>query len=259
MAKSKYEYTRKFESPVSLLPEAWIVIRIDGHAFHKFTLHHEFSKPNDIRGLDLMNQAAKRVMQEYDDVLCCYGQSDEFSFVFKKSTTLWGRRESKLVSNTVSLFTASYCILWRDFFDSDLKSTPSFDGRAILYPNEKTLRDYISWRQVDCHINNLYNTCFWTLLKDQTKNLNQNQVQNILKDTDSAAKNELLFSNYGINYSKIDSIYRKGSFLYRDQVQETHVSKHTGQECIRKKWVVKVSHEDLISNEFWEKSMILQC
>ena len=25
-----------------------------------------------------------------------------------------------------------------------------FDGRVVLYPTEKNLRDYLSWRQADC-------------------------------------------------------------------------------------------------------------
>lgn len=27
---------------------------------------------------------------------------------------------------------------------------PSFDGRVILYPSNRNLRDYLSWRQADC-------------------------------------------------------------------------------------------------------------
>ena len=34
-----------------------------------------------------------------------------------------------------------------------------FDGRAVLYPSESAVRDYLSWRQVDTHINNqVWNT-----------------------------------------------------------------------------------------------------
>ena len=29
-----------------------------------------------------------------------------------------------------------------------------FDGRAVCYPDTPTLRDYLTWRQVDTHINN---------------------------------------------------------------------------------------------------------
>jgi hypothetical protein len=35
-----------------------------------------------------------------------------------------------------------------------LRAAPMFDGRAVLYPDVATLRDYLSWRQVDTHINN---------------------------------------------------------------------------------------------------------
>ena len=55
---------------------------------------------------------------------------------------------------------------WRDFFpDKELKRAPIFDGRVVLYPSERNIRDYLSWRQADCHINNLYNTAFWALVQ----------------------------------------------------------------------------------------------
>lgn len=38
--------------------------------------------------------------------------------------------------------------------DTPLKVTPMFDGRAVCYPDISTLRDYLTWRQVDTHINN---------------------------------------------------------------------------------------------------------
>ncbi len=30
-----------------------------------------------------------------------------------------------------------------------------FDGRAVCYPDVQTVRDYLAWRQVDTHVNNL--------------------------------------------------------------------------------------------------------
>jgi tRNA(His) guanylyltransferase len=35
MAKSKYEYVKSFEKDDSLLPNTWMVLRIDGRGFHK--------------------------------------------------------------------------------------------------------------------------------------------------------------------------------------------------------------------------------
>ena len=61
---------------------------------------------------------------------------------------------SKLVSTIVSTFTAYYVHLWPQHFP-ELTLTmplPSFDGRAVLYPGVKEMRDYMSWRQVDCMV-----------------------------------------------------------------------------------------------------------
>ena len=35
MAKSRFEYVKKFEQDDRLLPATWIVIRLDGRGFHK--------------------------------------------------------------------------------------------------------------------------------------------------------------------------------------------------------------------------------
>lgn len=56
-------------------------MRIDGRGFHKFTAKHDFEKPNDRRGMDLMNAAAMGVMGEVADVVVGYGVSDEYRFV----------------------------------------------------------------------------------------------------------------------------------------------------------------------------------
>lgn len=61
-------------------------------ASNRFADVHHFVKPNDDRGLNLMTRAAQCVMDEYKDVVLCYGQSDEYSFVFKKNTNVFNRR-----------------------------------------------------------------------------------------------------------------------------------------------------------------------
>ena len=114
-----------------------------------------------------MNQSAKVVLKEINDIVLAYGQSDEYSFVLKKTTDLYSRRSAKITTNIVSLFASAYTYHWSDFFEGESKplSIPSFDGRAVQYPTDQNLRDYLSWRQADCHINNLYNTTFWTLIQ----------------------------------------------------------------------------------------------
>lgn len=162
---NKYDYVKQFETDDKCLPNCWIVVRLDGRCFHKFADIHGFEKPNDKRALELMSRAAASVLEEYRDISVAYGQSDEYSFVFRKDTTLFNRRKDKLLTTVVSLFTSAYVFHWSNFFGYlKMLYPPSFDGRVILFPTETNLRDYLSWRQVDTHINNLYNTTFWALV-----------------------------------------------------------------------------------------------
>lgn len=61
----------------------------------------------------------------------------------------------KLVTTIVSTFTAHYIYQWSTYFPSTPLQPlflPSFDGRAVLYPSNRELRDYMKWRQVDCKL-----------------------------------------------------------------------------------------------------------
>ncbi|KAF1954641.1 Thg1-domain-containing protein [Byssothecium circinans] len=216
MANSRYEYVRSYEQPDILLPSTYIVVRIDGRGFTKLTAKYGFEKPNDRRALDLMNVAAEAVMKDLPDLVLAYGQSDEFSFVFHKDCQLFERRASKLTTTVVSTFTAHYVFAWARYFpDAPLTSPlPSFDGRAVCYPSDINLRDYLSWRQVDCHINNLYNTTFWALV--QQGGIDPRDAEQELSGTVSSDKHEILFSRFAINYNNEPDIFKKGSVLYRD-------------------------------------------
>ncbi|CAI6339880.1 unnamed protein product [Periconia digitata] len=216
MANSRYGYVRAYEQPDILLPNTYIVVRIDGRGFTKLTARYNFVKPNDVRALHLMNAAAEAVMKELPDLVLAYGQSDEYSFVFPKDCQLFERRASKLTTTIVSTFTANYVFAWSTYFpDTPLTPPlPSFDGRAVCYPSEVNLRDYLSWRQVDCHINNLFNTTFWALV--QKGGMERRAAEEELAGTVAADKNEILFSRFGINYNNEPEIFKKGSVLYRD-------------------------------------------
>ncbi|OBT96436.1 tRNA-His guanylyltransferase [Pseudogymnoascus verrucosus] len=273
MANSKYEYVKSFEQPDLLLPNTWIVIRIDGRGFHKFSDKYAFKKPNDRRALDLMNAAAERVLIELPDVVVAYGISDEYSFVLHRSCTLFERRSSKLVTTIVSMFSAYYVHLWPSFFPYSPLTfpLPGFDGRAVQYPTVQNLRDYMSWRQVDCHINNLYNTTFWTLI--QQGGMDAKAAEAELAGTLAADKNEILFSRFGMNYNNEPDIYKKGSIVFRDYelVEATTSSPALNEEALtapeialsktqaekerkaRQKAKVVVQHVDFIKDDFWEQ------
>ena len=72
MAKSRFEYVREFEENDKILPEVWIIIRLDGANFHRFSEKHQFQKPNDLRALNLANRAAigKRGIKKETNIQC---------------------------------------------------------------------------------------------------------------------------------------------------------------------------------------------
>ncbi|KAL8419892.1 hypothetical protein RB594_002884 [Gaeumannomyces avenae] len=275
MANSKFEYVRLFEQPDSLLPNTWVVVRLDGRGFTKFATKYGFKKPNDKRALDLMNAAAKSVITELPEITIAYGVSDEFrdSFVFHKHCALFDRRSSKLVSTVVSTFTSYYIYYWSTYFPETPLSPPlpSFDGRAVCYPSVQNLRDYLSWRQVDCHINNLYNTTYWTLI--QQGGLDAQAAERSLAGTFAADKNEILFSKFGINYNNEPEMCKKGSVVFRDykleepgngqdKIQEAEnlteppKESKTQAESNKKKRAkarVTVEHMDIIKDDFWDR------
>jgi len=160
------------------------------------------------------------------DLSC--SSSNSFSFVFPPSTTLFDRRSSKLTSTIVSTFTAHYIHLWPTFFHPDKETPtltsplPTFDGRAILYPTTSHLRDYLSWRQADCHINNLYNTTFWALV--QQGGMSAQAAEKALSGTYSNDKHELLFKRFGVNYNNEEEIWKKGSVIFRDMREKATVT-----------------------------------
>ncbi|KAJ8669845.1 hypothetical protein QAD02_001104 [Eretmocerus hayati] len=244
MAKSKYDYVRDFEHEDPCLPNCWIVVRIDGRNFSKFADTHQFIKPNDLAAIELMNRAAVSVMEDFREIVIAYGQSDEYSFVFRKDTTLFKRRASKLMSNVNSLFASSYVYHWPQYLkNKELRYPPSFDARVVLYPTDKNLRDYLAWRQADVHINNLYNTCFWSLVLK--KHMTPQQAEEKLSGTLSAHKNEILFQEFGINYNNEPPIFKKGTTLIRKLVPN-------GMGRLKPS-VVQLA-DDIIGDRFWKEN-----
>ncbi|MED6219231.1 hypothetical protein PIB30_033937 [Stylosanthes scabra] len=204
----KPEYVKSFEFDSKLMLLTWIVVRIDGCHFHRFSELHEFVKPNDERALNLMNSCAMSVLEEFPhDIVFAYG--------------------------------------------SELKYPPSFDGRAVCYPSIEILRDYLSWRQVYCHINNQYNSCFWKLVAFGKR---KREAQQSLKGAQLQKKIEEL----AIDYNSLPAMFRQGSSVFWEKMDNVLTCQQNGkssESCGR----VIVEHCDIIGSGFWlERPIILE-
>ncbi|EGG18533.1 tRNA-histidine guanylyltransferase 1 [Cavenderia fasciculata] len=250
MANSKYEYVKAFEMPDTLIPNTWIVVRVDGRSFHKFTTKHEYAKPNDDRGLNLMNRCALETSKEFTDIVLAFGESDEYSFVIRKSCNIFERRSSKISSSIVSYFTSQFVYRWKEYFgEYALQYPPTFDSRAVCYPSDQNMRDYLSWRQADTHINNMYNTCYWALVLQG--GCTPKEAEQTLCGTLSDAKNEILFTRFNINYNNLPQMYRKGSVIYRKMVTEQGIDSRTNEPTTKSKKRLVIDHIDIIADKFW--------
>lgn len=261
MAKSRFEYVKLFERENFLLPQTYIVIRVDGKGFHKFSEHYKFEKPNDLQALNVMNKTAETMLQHFPDILLAFGDSDEYLFLLRRDCELFERREMKLISTFASYMSVNYMLQWNTTFPDKpitAERIPTFDARAVTYPNAQTVRDYFSWRQVDCHINNLYNTTFWSLI--QKCGMTTTESENFLKGTVSSDKNEILFSKCGINYNDEPEIFKKGTILVREyedwketsDLELTDRQKQRKQK-LRKKAKIAEHHVDIIKDSFWDE------
>jgi len=239
MAHTRFEYVRKFEqvSEDVCLLNTFMVVRVDGRAFSNFTKNHNMVKPNDPRALAVMNDAAATVVKQFPEIILAYGQSDEFSFAFRRDAKEFKRRRNKILSLLVSMFSAAYVFYWPQHFpQTPLQTIPHFDARIVLYPSKENLKDYFRWRQADCHINNLYNTTFWALV--DKGEMSPTEAEAFLKDTVSKDKHEALFTRFGTNYNDEPAQYKKGSIILRKSGHETEGG-------------FAIVHLDMMKDDFW--------
>lgn len=264
--------------------ENYVIFRIDGDKFHNFSDAHNFHKPNDKRALDLMVAAAKQVILFFQgDIPLAYGQSDEFSFLMKSSSAVPSRDIIQITSILSAIFTASYNRLWTEYFEdpsqgdvTNMHHPAWFDGKAKEYPNYLSVINYFKWRQVDCHINNLYNTTLhalsgkymrheleqsdqepstWSLRKtpisnfiDKSQFISAKEATARLSGTVSSDKHEILFKQFHINYNNEIEQFKKGTTLLYIPEQSASANQGLGE--------VHVHHVDMTRKEtFWLDNM----
>lgn len=171
------------------------------------------------------------------------------------NTSIYNRRRFKLENVLCSLFTSSYVYLWKRFKQNiKLLYPPTFDSRIILYQTSQNVRDYLSWRQIDCHINNLYNILFWKLIIIGKKT--EKEARLILEGTSSYQKKKILLKKFRIKYTDEPSIFKKGTiylYLYQSFYHVLNNSEAYKQLLKKNKRIIKQIHEDIISLEFWKR------
>lgn len=215
---------RYFETVNDLcaLPGLHLVARIDGRGFTKLTKErHQFEAPYDERFRDYMTATTAHLMDCGFKVIYGYTQSDEISLVFHSGENSFKRKLRKLNSILAGEASARFSLLLGD--------VGVFDCRIIQLPTRNDLIDYLRWRNEDAHRNALNAHCYWSLRR---KGAGVADATERLKGLSVSKKNELLFSEAGVNFNDLPNWQKRGIGLYHVAVGKPGLNQLTGEATL---------------------------
>lgn len=140
---------------------------------------------------------------------------------------------------------------------------------SLLSDSAVPLVQRLTWYEHPAHINNLYNTTFWALVHaDNADGLGERRAHETLKGTVSSEKNEILFGRFGINYDKLEPMFRKGTTIVWGETTpdekagtEEDAGDGAGEGPVKSQEKAKGSrrgapelrtlHVDIIGKDFW--------
>lgn len=194
-----------------LTPNGYYIIMVDGRRFSK-NIKKKFERPFDNRFIDIMNNTAKYLCENVQEVQYAFVQSDEISLFCKdnfESEMPWSGRLCKINSLVASMATA--------FFNREmLKLNPSdktlyqFDCKVWNVPNENEWRAWRLFRENDCKRNSINQFADYYMSHKEMQNLNTDDLITVLKEKYNAKWNELP------NAQKYGRIVQKETIIVND-------------------------------------------
>lgn len=183
---------------VTLPRRSYVVIRIDGRAFHTFT--KKLARPYDQPLADALDRAAIDTCAEIEGCRFAYGQSDEYSFLLtdfdSEHSKMWfDGNVQKMVSVSASLFTAAFARVY--------ERPGVFDARLLLIPQRAEVEKYFVWRQLDASANSL----------NMLASAHYSHAE--LAGQSESEKHDLLHAK-GVNWAKCAADFKRGRVVHRD-------------------------------------------
>jgi tRNA(His) 5'-end guanylyltransferase len=219
-----------------LLPSAWVILRLDGRGFSRFT-ESRFEKPFDARFHDGMVQSAQAVLEDFQGVYA-YTESDEISVLLPRAWDLFDRELEKAVSLSAGLASAVLSLAFG--------ARVHFDSRAILAAEDEQAVDYFRWRQADAARCALNGWAYWTLRK---ADLSVAEATSALERKSVAEKNELLFQA-GVNCNDLPLWQRRGTGLYWERYQREGYNPKLDQKVVTTRRRIRVDQELQVGEEY---------
>jgi tRNA(His) 5'-end guanylyltransferase len=221
------------------LPGAWIVLRLDGRGFTKFTEKQKYEKPFDPRFRDLMIHTSHELLEEMQAIYA-YTESDEISLLFRREWGMFDREVEKIVSVSAAMASST--------FTHACSQPVQFDSRIWLGATDDQVVDYFRWRQSDaarCAINGW---SYWTLRKEGKT---ARQATHVLDGQGSRFKIDLL-SERGIPFESLPGWQMRGIGLYWEAYEKVGYNPHLEQEVIVQRRQVKIDDRLLAGDAYGE-------
>jgi tRNA(His) 5'-end guanylyltransferase len=222
-----------------VLPQMFMVARIDGRGFTKLTKEtHKFKAPFDEKFRDYMVETVQHLMNCGFKVIYGFTQSDEISLLFDLNETAFARKIRKYNSILAGEASAKFSTL--------LGGVAAFDCRISELPNNQLVIDYFCWRNEDAHRNALNAHCYWRLRAD---NYTQTLATEKIKGMTTAHKNELLFKS-GINFNELPNWQKRGIGVYWKDYEKKGFNPKTQAEVVVKRRSIYVDYEIPMKDDY---------
>lgn len=229
--RMKKQYENR--SRIYLQRRTYTIIRIDGKAFHTYTLGLE--KPFDTKFCRDMDKTTEFLCRNIQGAQFGYVQSDEISILLTDfesiSTEAWfDANLQKMCSISASLATA--------FFNTCRPGKLAmFDSRVFQIPDRTEVENYFIWRQKDAVTNSIQSLAQSIFSHKELENKSCNQLQ------------EMCFQK-GTNWNDINPGYKRGRLIFKNYLGIDNLEATA--------WEIKDSPDFLKNREVFENLIPLR-
>lgn len=230
----------EFSSRTYLGPRSYVVVRLDGKAFHSYA--KGLKRPFDEGFADDMNETAKFLCENLQGAQFAYVQSDEISIFL---TTVGNVNTQPLFKNQIQKITSiSAAMAAVKFYQLRLnrnvekeysqdgidgvfdvinsKKLPFFDSRVMCFSDPYEVHNYFVWRQQDATRNSISMAAQSLFSHKELHKKSTNEMQ------------DMMMTQKGVNWNDYPVRFKRGGFICR----KSYEIKNDNGLAIRNRWSI---------------------
>lgn len=225
---------------------SWVVIRVDGRSFSRFTETMKFQKPFDTAFAGHMINTTKALVNEFKAIYA-FTESDEISLLLPPTWDLFDRELEKVVSVSAAAAASKMTnLIVGAKYAEPLENAIMFDSRVCICSNEAAVTDYFRWRQSDANRCAINGYCYWTLRQE---GMSARKATSTLEGKSQDAK-MLFLKEKGIEWDKVPGWQKNGTGLYWVKFPKMGVNPKTQQTVEVTRRGIRVEHDLPIRDEY---------